>query len=74
MACECASVKSRVSGNVELVRDGDTGLILEPGDVRGFAADQLQLLISDPSLRRSVARRACEQIASKFSLETSAKR
>jgi glycosyltransferase involved in cell wall biosynthesis len=49
MACGCACVASRVGGNSELVRDGDTGLLFEPGDVDGLSA-RFRRLAGSPAL------------------------
>ena len=54
MACGCAVVASRVGGNPELVKDGETGLLFEKADVAGLAA-RLRLLIEDEALRRRLA-------------------
>ena len=46
-----ACLSTRVSAIPELIRDGATGLLTEPGDVDGLAA-QLERLIGDADLRR----------------------
>jgi colanic acid/amylovoran biosynthesis glycosyltransferase len=52
-------VATRLSGVPELVRDGDTGLLAEPGDAASLRA-ALERAIGDPdaALRRAVAGRA----------------
>src|SRR5262249_37434767 len=47
------AVASRIYGVVDAVVDGKTGLLHEPADVDGLAG-QLERLISDPELRRSL--------------------
>jgi glycosyltransferase involved in cell wall biosynthesis len=55
-------VASRVGGIPDLVEDGKTGLLVEPGDVNGLAARLRQLLADPPAARamgqagRAVAR------------------
>jgi glycosyltransferase involved in cell wall biosynthesis len=73
MACGCACVATRVGGNPELVQDGDTGLLFEPGDVDGLSA-QFQRLAASPALRRELGRRATAAIADRFSLHAAAAR
>ena len=49
MAMAKPVIASRLSGTPEQVIDGETGLLIEPGDVAGFAA-ALERLVEDPSL------------------------
>jgi glycosyltransferase involved in cell wall biosynthesis len=58
-------VSTRLSGIPELVLDGETGLLAEPGDAPGLA-DQIDRLLSDPGLRRRLAMRAQEHVLSEF--------
>jgi glycosyltransferase involved in cell wall biosynthesis len=51
MAAGLPVVGSRVGGMPELVVDGETGLLVEPGDPEGLAA-ALCGLLADPELRR----------------------
>jgi glycosyltransferase involved in cell wall biosynthesis len=50
MAMGVAVVASRVGGVPEAITDGETGLLVEPGDAAGFAAAARRLL-DDPALR-----------------------
>jgi phosphatidylinositol alpha 1,6-mannosyltransferase len=50
MACGLPVVAAAATGTTSLVRDGETGLLVEPGDVDGFA-DALQTYACDPDLR-----------------------
>jgi len=43
-------VASRTGGMTEIVIDGDTGVLVEPGDAEGLR-DALRILIGDPELR-----------------------
>jgi len=61
MACGCCPVASNVGGSPELVRNGETGFLFQPGDVAGLRA-LLTWLILDESLRRRLATAAQEFI------------
>jgi len=73
MACGCAVVASNVGGNPELVRDGETGLLFNPGDASTLAA-ALQILIENESLRGRLAARGTELVRENFSIHSSAQR
>ena len=51
MAAGKPVVATRAGGTPEVVVDGETGLLVRPGDVEGLAA-ALQRLAADPALRR----------------------
>jgi len=70
MACGCCVVASRVGGNPEIVSDGETGLLFEPGDYRALAAI-LSRLIDEPSRRERLACRAALHIDANFRVENS---
>jgi starch synthase len=79
MACEAAVVASATGGIVEVVREGETGLLvalaqapgsIDPIDPNGFArafADRVNALIADPARAREMGRagrrRAIEHFA-----------
>ena len=73
MSCGCACVASRVGGTPELIADGETGFLFNPGDVKALAA-HLRRLMADGALRARLAERAMARVRSQFSLETSAAR
>jgi glycosyltransferase involved in cell wall biosynthesis len=73
MACGCAVVASRTGGNPELVKDGETGLLFQPGDPSDLAA-KLNLLFEDHTLRRSLAEAGQSFLRGQFSMEISARR
>lgn len=50
-ACSMALVSTKVGAIQEIVRDGETGFLVEAGDVEALA-NALGKLITDPSLRR----------------------
>jgi len=54
MAAERPVVASRVGGLAEAVLDGESGLLVAPGDSSALA-DAISALIADPVLRRRLA-------------------
>jgi glycosyltransferase involved in cell wall biosynthesis len=73
MACGCPVVASNIGGNPELVRNGETGLLFEPGDAASLAA-ALQTLIENESLRRRLADNGAKFLRDSFSIRASAQR
>jgi glycosyltransferase involved in cell wall biosynthesis len=64
-------VSTRVSGIPELVRHGQTGLLVEPGNATALA-DAIATLAADPVLRDSLGQRARLLVCSEFDIETNA--
>jgi sugar transferase (PEP-CTERM/EpsH1 system associated) len=60
-------VATRVGGNVELVKDGVTGYLVEPGDVQGMAA-AVDRYLSDPALRKRHGGAARRHVLDNFGL------
>lgn len=73
MASGCCGVASRVGGNPEIVHDGRTGLLFEPGDPENLTL-VLRRLIEDPSLRKALAAAGSSFIRNEFSLESATRR
>ena len=67
MACGVPVVATRLSGIPELVQDGVTGLLVEPGDPHALAA-ALALVLEDDALATELAVRARWHVESSFSL------
>jgi len=61
MASGIPVVATAVNGTVELISDGADGLLFQPGDVAGLAA-QLDSLLRQPDLAATLAARATERI------------
>jgi glycosyltransferase involved in cell wall biosynthesis len=63
MAHGRAVVATRVGGLVDLVRDGETGLLVDPGDRAAMRA-AIDRLLAEPALRRRLGTAAREHVAS----------
>ncbi len=73
MASGVPVVASRLSGSPELVRDGETGLLVEPRDAAGLAA-AIGRLHAEPDLRARLARAGRRIVEDEFDLEKSGAR
>jgi glycosyltransferase involved in cell wall biosynthesis len=61
MACGVPVVASRIAAIPEVVLDGETGLLVEPGDPVDLAS-KLRLLLADPARRRFLGRAGTEHV------------
>ena len=68
MASNLAVVSCRSVGVVDCIRDGENGLLTEPGDRAGLA-DALRRLLRDPGLRRRLADAALAECRAIYSWE-----
>jgi glycosyltransferase involved in cell wall biosynthesis len=66
-----ATASTRVPGARDVIEDGVTGLIVDIDDKAGLI-EAVDRLVCDPSLRRSMGRKARSRCVERFSLETSA--
>jgi glycosyltransferase involved in cell wall biosynthesis len=73
MAYGLPCIATRIPGNVELVRDRETGILVEPNDARGIAS-ALRELASDPGLRERLGRAARRLVEQQFDIDAIAKR
>ena len=64
-------VASRLSGIPELVEDGQSGFLIEPGDAQGIA-DALATLSSDAALREKMGQAGREKVLNEFDLSKNA--
>lgn len=68
MAAGRPVVASRVDGIKALITDGETGLLVAPGDP-GMLAAQLRRVLSDPSLARILGAGAARRMAEHYGLD-----
>lgn len=68
MACGLPVVATNVGGVADLVKNGETGFLFEPGDLIS-AQDVIKKLVDDPGLALSVAKRARSFIQEHHSLD-----
>ena len=61
-------IASRVGGIPEIIADGETGLLVEPGDSRGLAA-ALERLLNDASLAERMGSEGKARVAEKFNYQ-----
>lgn len=73
MASGLPVVASRVGGLPEVVRDGETGFLVTPGDV-GELRDRLELLLGDVALAREMGRNARDAVLEQFTWAACARR
>lgn len=68
MACARPIIASRVGGIPEVVRHGETGLLVPPKDARDLAGAIIRLLL-DPALAQKFAAAGLARVREKFSVE-----
>jgi glycosyltransferase involved in cell wall biosynthesis len=68
MACGVPIVGSRNGSLLEVVHEGETGLLATPLDAKAFA-DAIELLARDVDLRKRMGRQAVEQVHARFTVE-----
>jgi glycosyltransferase involved in cell wall biosynthesis len=71
MACGRPVVSTRAGGIPEIVIEGETGLLAEPGDPRSLAGAILEL-VSDPARREAMGRAGKLRVAEKFTWDHTA--
>ena len=69
MACEAAVVAAAAGGILEIVQDGENGLLYPPGSSEAMAAQVLRVL-ENPELRRHLVSGGLHTFETKFSLES----
>jgi glycosyltransferase involved in cell wall biosynthesis len=72
-ACGVPAIGSRTGGIVDVIVDGETGLLSEPGGAASLAA-ALRLLLADPALRARLGARARERALARFDVRDSVDR
>ncbi len=73
MASGLPVVTTELSGIPELVENGRTGLLVQPGDPAGLAA-AIRVLVEDPEYARQLARNGRDWVGERFALETETSR
>lgn len=73
MACGLPCVATRVGGVPEALVDGETGLLIPPGDPDSLAAAILRLF-KTPGLRAALSHKARERVLERYSLQEMALR
>lgn len=73
MACGCPVVTTPISGNPELVVDGESGLLV-PAEDGGALGDAIVRLVADPALHNRLSRGGREMVAREFDIAISAMR
>jgi glycosyltransferase involved in cell wall biosynthesis len=68
LASGCAVVATRVGGVPDVVRDGEDGFLVEPGDVLALA-ERLVRLAADPSLRGRLGAAGRERVVPRYRVE-----
>ncbi len=68
MAAGKPMVATRVGGNAELIQNGETGLLIPPGDPSSLAG-AIQRLLDNASLAQAMGRRAKIRMAERFSVD-----
>lgn len=68
MMCGRPVVATRGGGVTEIIRDGETGLLVPPADAPALAA-ALGRILADPTLAEKLAKKGREDVMRRFSLE-----
>ena len=68
MACEVPVVASNVGGLPEVISNGVSGFLRDPGDLDGMAGDAIALL-TDPVLHRTIADAARARVRDEFCVD-----
>jgi len=68
MASSKPVVASKIGGNTEAVKEGTTGLIVNPGDIDSLATALLQL-VQNKTLRQSMGKAGKLRVKEQFSIE-----
>jgi glycosyltransferase involved in cell wall biosynthesis len=58
-------ITSAVGQNKEYIVDGESGILVPPGDDRAFTS-KLELLLQHPSLRQQIGHKAAQRIRDNF--------
>jgi glycosyltransferase involved in cell wall biosynthesis len=67
MATGLPSISTRLAGIPDIIEDGRSGLLVEPGDIQGLA-DAMRRILDDPALAEALSRGGRRQILEKFEI------
>jgi len=67
LACGCPTVSTILSGIPEIIEDGRSGLLVEPGDVEGLA-NAIEKILVDHSLAMSISNGGQDRVRERFSV------
>jgi glycosyltransferase involved in cell wall biosynthesis len=73
MACGIPVVATNICDNSYVVKDGETGFLVEVDDVEGMA-ERLRALLADDTMREEMGQRARNWVVEEFSLEQLARK
>ena len=73
MACGVPIVATNVCDNSYVVKDGETGFLVELDDIDGMA-ERLQMLLADDAMRQKMGREARNWVVNEFSLNQLARK
>lgn len=65
MACQRPLIATRVGGLQEIVDEGETGFLVEPGDAKDLS-EKLEHLMDDPELRLSMGRKGRQRVLEEY--------
>ena len=69
----CATISTAVGGVPKVVIDGETGLLVEPGD-HGSMARAMVRMVQNPEFRTGLGRNLYEKVRTEYSVESMARR
>jgi glycosyltransferase involved in cell wall biosynthesis len=72
-ACGLPCVASRIGGIEDILEDGKSGLLVQPGDAAGLAA-AIGLLLADPARASALGTKARARVEARFDLEQNLQR
>ncbi|MFC0523176.1 N-acetyl-alpha-D-glucosaminyl L-malate synthase BshA [Pontibacillus salicampi] len=68
MACGVPCIGSNIGGIPEVIQDGETGYICEPGDIEDVAEKAMHIL-SDSTIKSKFSRKGMERVSNEFHSE-----
>jgi glycosyltransferase involved in cell wall biosynthesis len=72
MAARLPVVAADVGGNREIIQNGETGVLVEPGNIKAIA-DGILKLLQNPELAKNISQIGYEKVKNNYSIEVVAK-